>query len=344
MLIKAIDLKDMNQVERVKNFMKTEFDMGFDDDTEYTLILEEENKIRATASFSGNVIKQVAIDEKYRGQGYVSLIMQKIIDKMIDLDLMHIFVFTKPVNLILFKSLGFKEVASVYPNVVLLEWGNFSIEKYKKSLMELKKTEVEKIGSLVVNCNPFTLGHRYLIEKASNECDFVYVFVLEEDSSVFSFDERINLVLKGVEDLSNVIVLEGGKYIISSATFPSYFSDKDMLTTIQTELDAEIFASHIARVLNINRRYIGNEPYCEITNIYNKSLKKILSRYGIDVVEVERKLAGSEIISAKKVREGIKKGDWDMVEKMVPITTFEYLKSKNAEKLIEKIENMNTRH
>lgn len=344
MLIKEIDFNDFSQVERVKEFLRNEFNMGFDDDTEYTLILEDENEIMATSSFSKNIIKQVAIKEKYRGQGYASVIMQKIIDKMIDLNIMHIFVFTKPVNLTLFKSLGFKKVASVYPDVIFLEWGNYSIEKHKNSLIKFKKSEGEKIGSLVMNCNPFTIGHRYLIEKASNECDYVYVFVLEEDRSVFSFDERIKLVLKGVEDLDNVVVLKGGKYIISSTIFPSYFSDKDKLTTIQTELDAEIFGSHISRALNINIRYIGNEPYCSVTNTYNKSLKKILPRYGIKVVEVERKASGREIISAKKVREGIKSGDWDLVLRMVPSTTFKYLKSKNAEKVIEKIENMNSRH
>lgn len=344
MYIKEIDFNDVSQVKRVKGFLKNEFNMGFDDDTEYTLILEDENEIAATASLSKNVIKQVAIRDKHRGQGYASLIMQKIIDRMIDLNIMHIFVFTKPVNLTLFKSLGFKKVASVYPDVVLLEWGNYSIEKYKNSLMGFKKGEGEKIGSLVMNCNPFTLGHRYLIEKASNECDFVYVFVLEEDKSVFSFDERMKLVLKGVEDLDNVMVLKGGKYIISSATFPSYFTEKDKLTTIQTELDAEIFGSHISKAFNINIRYVGNEPYCSVTNTYNESLKKALPRYGIKVVEVERKASGREIISAKKVRDGIRDGDWDLVQRMVPTTTYEYLKSKKAEKVIEKIENMDSRH
>ena len=63
-----------------------------------------------------------------------------------------------------------------------------------------------------MNCNPFTLGHRYLIEQASEKVDHLYVFVVEEDKSFFPFSDRIGLVKKGTADLKNITVKPSGKY------------------------------------------------------------------------------------------------------------------------------------
>lgn len=53
------------------------------------------------------------------------------------------------------------------------------------------------IGSIVMNCNPFTLGHRYLVEEASRQSDLLYIFVVEEDKSDFPFEDRFNMVKAG---------------------------------------------------------------------------------------------------------------------------------------------------
>lgn len=344
MRMKEIDQKNKAEVLQVKKFLKENFGLGHDEDTEYTLVIEEDEAIVATASFSGNVIKQVAITEIYRGEGYATILLEKVINKMISLRIMHVFVYTKPLNQDIFLSMGFKKIASVYPHVVLLEWGNYSIEKYKNDLIEHKKFRDGKIGALVMNCNPFTLGHRYLVEKASQECEGVYLFIVEEEKSVIPFKVRLNLVREGIKDLKNVQVLNGGKYMVTSATFPSYFTHQEDLIKIQTELDSEIFGSLIAKALNINTRYVGNEPYCQVTRQYNESLKKVLSRHGIEVVEVNRKESNNETISAKKVREAIQNDDWQLVQRMVPTTTFAYLKSDASAHIIEKIKRMNSRH
>jgi [citrate (pro-3S)-lyase] ligase len=344
MRIKEINQEKKDEVLKVRKFLKENFGLGHDEDTEYTLVIEEDEAIVATASFSGNVIKQVAIQEIYRGEGYATILLEKLINKMISLRIVHLFVYTKPLNLDIFLSMGFKKIASVYPHVVLLEWGNYSFEKYRNDLVEHKRFKNGKIGALVMNCNPFTRGHRYLVEKASQECKGVYLFIVEEENSVIPFKVRFNLVREGTKDLKNVEVLHGGKYVITSATFPSYFTHQDDLIKIQTELDSEIFGSLIAKVLNINTRYVGNEPYCPVTRQYNDSLKKILPRHGVEVVEVSRKESDNEIISAKKVREAIQSDDWHLVEKMVPKTTFEYLKSEDCANIVESIKKMDSRH
>jgi len=344
MRIKEINLNNKLEVSNVKNFLKENFELGYDQNTECTLVIEAEEGIVATASFAGNVIKQVAIKDIYRGEGYASIILEELINKMMSLNIMHLFVYTKPLNLDVFTSLGFEKIASIYPHVVLLEWGNYKFEKYKNYLVEHKEFEDGRIGSLVMNCNPFTLGHRYLVEKASEECEVVYIFIVEEENSVIPFNVRLNLVKEGTKDLKNVKVLNGGEYIITSATFPSYFTQQDDLIKIQTELDAEVFGSLVAKALNINKRYVGNEPYCQVTRQYNESLKKVLFRHNIEVIEVSRKEISNEIISAKKVREAIKNDEWHVVERMVPTTTLEYLKSGNAANIINNIKKMNSRH
>ena len=42
-----------------------------------------------------------------------------------------------------------------------------------------------KFGAVVMNCNPLTLGHRYLIEQALKQCDYLMIFVVQEDKSFF---------------------------------------------------------------------------------------------------------------------------------------------------------------
>ena len=53
--------------------------------------------------------------------------------------------------------------------------------------------------------------------------DLVYVFVVNTDLSLFKTSERFELVKAGTADLKNVIVVDGGDYMVSYATFPAYF-------------------------------------------------------------------------------------------------------------------------
>ncbi len=74
-----------------------------------------------------------------------------------------------------------------------------------------------------MNANPFTLGHRHLVEQAAAQCDALHLFVVREDASFFPFSARLEMVRAGVAHLPNVVVHEGSQYIISRATFPAYF-------------------------------------------------------------------------------------------------------------------------
>ena len=198
---------------------------------------------------------------------------------------------------------------------------------------------------IVMNCNPFTYGHQYLIEKAAKENEEVLIFVVEEDKSVFPFSVRYNLVKEGTAHLNNVKVLPGSEYIISSATFPNYFLRKEDDSLIEyTKLDATIAGKQFGKKLNINKRYIGEEPYCKVTKKYNETLMEILPQYGMEVVLVPRKEIEEIAISASIVREKIKNGEIEELRSLVPETTFNFLISAEGKEIEEKLKNSNLPH
>ncbi len=181
-------------------------------------------------------------------------------------------------------------------------------------------------GAIVMNCNPFTLGHQYLIRQSAEKVDHLYIFVVEEDKSFFPFEDRIKLVRAGTRDLKNVVVVPSGKLIISSVTFPGYFSkDSPGSVGVDTSLDVDIFGRYIAAPLGITKRFVGEEPIDVVTRSYNESMKEILPRYGIEVDEIKRKEQAGDVISASRVRKALKTGDFGLIKSLVPDTTYKYL-------------------
>lgn len=189
------------------------------------------------------------------------------------------------------------------------------------------------IGAIVMNCNPFTVGHRYVIEQALNEVSSLYIFVVEEDRSDFSFSDRLELIQQGTADLGDrVRVLPSGKFIISSFTFPEYF-EKTQLTTVKIDPSAGvcIFGAIIAPKLKITFRFIGEEPFCNITNQYNATMKRLLPHMGVTVREMPRYAVNHEPVSASRVRGCLKYGDVETLRSLVPPTTFTFLLQQMSE-------------
>ena len=179
-----------------------------------------------------------------------------------------------------------------------------------------------------MNCNPFTLGHQYLVEYAAAKVARLYIFVVEEDRSAFPFKDRIELVRQGVKHIPNVEVLPSGKFIISQQTFSGYFNKAELQdVAVDSSEDVEIFGKEIAPELGITIRFAGEEPTDNVTRQYNETMKRLLPQYGIEFHEIPRKVIGEEIISASKVREALQVGDFDKIKKLVPASTFRYLRS-----------------
>lgn len=182
------------------------------------------------------------------------------------------------------------------------------------------------IGSVVMNCNPFTLGHRYLVEKALEQCDYLAIFVVQENKSDFPFEDRLRLVDEGVADLKNVAVIPSGRFILSSLTFSEYFNKSELQDReIDTSTDVLVFAQEIAPCLHITKRFAGEEPFDRVTRQYNETMRRTLPEYGIEFVEIPRMQADGNAVSASRVRHLLAEGEFETLKSLVPETTFQYL-------------------
>ncbi len=195
-----------------------------------------------------------------------------------------------------------------------------------KRLLPMTKLSHEKVGAIVVNCNPFTKGHRFLIEEAIKKVDALIIFVLEENRSYFSFEDRYEMVKMGTADLENVYVIPSGKFIISAITFPEYFL-KEQYTDLKINAagDVKIFGKDIAPSFNIITRFVGTEPTDKVTNQYNEELKKVLPGYGIELCEITRLKTGDRYVTATEVRKNIDSGNYGSLYDLLPETTINYL-------------------
>lgn len=291
-----------------------------------TVLLWDDCFLVATASREKNIIKCVAVDPNRQGEDLASCVITKIRQSAFSSGEKHLFLYTKPQNLTLFSSILFYPIAET-DSVLLMEDKKNGINEF---LFSLSPKISKNSGAVVMNCNPFTLGHRYLIETASKMCEKLYIFVLSEDKSYFSYEDRMNMVRLGTEDLQNVEIFPTGPYLISQATFPTYFiKEKNALNSIYCTLDAEIFAKHYAPHFGITKRFVGSEPFCMVTNEYNNKLKNHLSKYNINVTEIPRLENNGLAISASEARNDIKEKNYSDLDKLLPLTTINYLKNKN---------------
>ncbi|WP_315118704.1 [citrate (pro-3S)-lyase] ligase [uncultured Clostridium sp.] len=342
--VNKINLKNSEERLEVHNFLE-EFGLKLDDDVDYTVVIRQEGKIKATCSKAKNIFKCFAVSDDLRGENVTSTLISNLIDKLFEEDIYHSFIFTKPDKIKIFTSLNFKVIYEA-EDAVFLEYGLYDINKALDKMIKENNIDLNTSkGALVMNCNPFTLGHRYLIEQASKTCEEVLVFIVEEDKSLFPFKERYSLVKEGTKDLKNVKVIPGGEYIISSATFPTYFiRQEDVRLKAYAEIDAGIFGKYFGSKLNIKKRLVGEEPYCNVTNAYNQTLKEVLPKWGMDLEIIERKEYEGSFISASKVRNYIKEGKIEVAKNMIPEVTWNFLNTEKGKEIVEKIKNSNSPH
>ena len=177
-------------------------------------------------------------------------------------------------------------------------------------------------GVVVMNCNPFTLGHRYLIEQAAKQVERLFVMVVREDCSLFAYAERKAMVEQGVAHLKNVTVIDGSEYAISQATFPTYFLKRlDDAADTQMLLDLDLFRRHIAPALGTTVRFVGTEPTDRLTRRYNQLMHEVLA----DVRETARLEKKGNAVSASRVRKAMEQGDMSTIRQLVPPTTLPYI-------------------
>lgn len=319
---------------------------------------EDGNEILAGGGLDGNVIKCVAVSESARSEGLMNILVSRLIAIAREEGRESVKAFTKPENEGIFKSLGFGLLASA-PKAILMENGRGGLPEYRKYLASLARPG--RNGAIVMNANPFTKGHRYLVEQAASQVDNLYVIVVKEDRSRFPYVERKAMIEAGCAGLDNVVVCEGSDYAISAATFPTYFLKKlDDATDTQIALDLDLFVNHIAQPLGVTVRFAGSEPEDALTRRYNELMAEILpgtsvavvrqdhqpdselvkgsalrqARRPIDFVEIPRLEQNGNPISATSLRRALDKGGFKEAMEYIPKSTVPYLVADLAERAL----------
>lgn len=324
--------------------------LQWEDDIEFSVAYLARGVMVGTGSLAGRVIKCLAVDESLRGEGIAASMVSRLEAEAARRGIANPFVFTLPHNTAIFSELGYRVIGDVPGAVVLMEKGD-GIERWIRTLetLSLRREEAQVHGSvtaLVMNCNPITLGHLHLIQTAAASSSRVVLFVVAEDVSVFPADIRLRLVQQETASIPNVTVVSGAEYLVSRATFPSYFlkGGAREITEIHARLDARIFGRRIAPAVGAVRRFVGEEPYCQVTAVYNRVMKEELPRHGIEVVEIPRLTLDGEPVSASSVRRFLREGNLDAALRLVPRATAAYLSSEEAVPVLARIAAGDGRH
>ena len=355
MEIQTLNPATPRQRQRIEAFLKRNA-LRIDDMNYYAAMLDDDGEMIAGGGLKDDVIKCVAVDDAHKGEAIANTLVSHLISHANQEGYGCIKLFTKPKNRQLFESLSFRLLAEA-PEAILMETGIGGIsntvealkkikeesEKYKEYNKECKEdskkckentsylntstpqhltTTMQPIGCIVMNCNPFTLGHRYLIEQAAKQVERLYVMVVREDCSLFAYTERKAMVEQGVADIENVSVIDGSDYAISRATFPTYFLKRlDDAADTQMLLDLDLFRRHIAPALGATVRFVGTEPTDQLTRRYNQLMHEALK----DVREINRLEKDGNAVSASRVRKAMEEGDMNTIRQLVPPTTLPYI-------------------
>ena len=323
------------------------------DDVDYyaALVDETTDEIVAGGGLKGGVIKCVAVADGHKGEAVANQIVSHLIAHANADGHQCVKLFTKPQNRQMFESMSFRLLAEA-PKAILMETGIGGIRRYSEELESEKgKVKSEKSngklhhlntspqhpimpqsGIIIMNCNPFTLGHRYLIEQAAQQVQTLYILVVREDCSMFSYDERKAIISRGVAHLDNVVVCDGSEYSISATTFPTYFLKclSDASDT-QMTLDIDLYRRHIAPALGATVRFVGTEPDDPLTRRYNELMKSMLP----DVREVARLEKNGVVVSASRVRKAIVENHLAQAARLVPPTTVPYIVAHMATRALK---------
>ena len=336
-MISTIYPSDRAGMARVCALLEKE-DLRMDANLDYTCaVLDDAGAVIATGSCCGNTLRCFAVDGEHQGEGLLNEVLTHLMAVQQERGNAAVFLYTKGSAARFFRDLGFHEIAHVSDTIVFLENRRWGFPDYLKQLQYETGAHEGATAAIVMNANPFTLGHLYLVECAAAESDLLHLFIVSEDASLFPFAVRERLVCAGTAHLSNIVYHATGSYMISQATFPSYFQkDEDAVIRSHAQIDIAVFA-RIAAALSITRRYVGAEQASHVTSLYNETILHDLPRDGIECRVIPRKEYGGAPISASTVRRAIQTGDMELLPSLLPPTTLAFLQSEESAAIRKKI-------
>ncbi len=307
-----------------------------DRNLDYTCALYgDDGQIAATGSCFGPTLRCLAVSSGRRGEGLLAQVVTHLIQVQYERGNCHLFLCAKEPSAKFFTGLGFYEIARVEGAMVFMENRRDGFGRWLRELEKYRSSGTS--AALVMNANPFTLGHQYLAETAAARCGTLHIFLVSEEASLVPFSVRRRLAEAGTAHLANAVLHDSGPYIISRATFPSYFlPDEAAVIEGHARLDLAVFV-RIARALGVTERFVGEEPASLVTGLYNRVMAGALPRAGIGCTVVPRREAGGAPISASTVRQYIRQGKAEAIRELVPPAVYEYFTGPEAEPVIERI-------
>ncbi|WP_127958248.1 [citrate (pro-3S)-lyase] ligase [Serratia microhaemolytica] len=332
----CVKRSDHKNIALISAFLRSN-DLNIDTTVEVFITVTQDDQLVACGGIADNIIKCIAISPQMRGEGLALSLATELVNLAYERQHTELFIYTKAENEPLFRQCGFYPIASVPGVVVLMENSPCRLKRYATQLATLRQPG-KKIGSIVMNASPFTRGHQYLLRQAAQCCDWLHLFLVKENTSRFPYQHRRELVLKGAQQISNLTVHEGSQYVISRATFPCYFiKEQGIADQCYTEIDLKIFRQYLAPALAITHRFVGTEPFCEVTAKYNRDMRywlesSTLSSPTIELVEIERLQYQGMAISASWVRKLLAAGDFHAAAPLVPEDTLYYLQDQQQQR------------
>ncbi len=303
-------------------------------------LFDEDYELIATGSCFGNTLRCLAVSSDHQGEGLLNQVITHLTEYQFEHGNTNLFLYTKCNTAKFFGDLGFHEITRVDGKVVFMENRRNGFQNYIRQLQAktaASKKNGSQIGAVIMNANPFTLGHQYLLEQASAHVDLLHIFVVSEDVSLVPFSVRERLVQEGSAHLANTVLHQTGPYMISNATFPSYFlKDSGSVILSHARLDISVFLQ-IAHALGISCRFVGEEPFSQVTGIYNRVMKEELEKNNIKCQIIPRRTDMDGVISASSVRGLLKEGRMEEFRSKVPPSTYSFFTSPEAEPILRKI-------
>jgi [citrate (pro-3S)-lyase] ligase len=319
-----------SEINDVKELLKINH-LTYEDNVTKTIGLYDHKHMVATGSIDHNVIKMIAVDPEYTSKNLSSTILSYLLFDMEANQINHYFLFTKPENTKVFDNFNFNQIIETN-EVVLYENKE---KKITQTLEEIKKKLPKKTGvrnCIVMNLNPMTLGHLHLIEKAIPKDGDLIIFLVETNASKINYKTRYDILKKTIKNYKNITILPSTDYIISRATFPTYFLKNEQSMDVYTKLDVSIFKKYFMPIFEIDMRYVGQEPLDPLTEVYNKRLKDILKD---QLIIIERLKFQDKVISASYVRTLAKQKKYNDLKFVVPHATYKFLISKKGRTLFD---------
>ncbi len=282
------------------------------------------DELVAVGGYRANTMMNFAVLQDAQGYGWMNRLVDHLREQLFLQGVEHLFVFTKPEHRLVMEGFGFYALMET-ESVLFCENKPFGMVRFCERLKSYALLDGVS-GAIVMNANPFTLGHLYLVETAKKQCDRLHVFVVETEASEFGFADRLAMVSQGVAHLKEVYVHAGGPYLISAGVFPDYFlKNPGEAAAVQAELDVRLFGQYLAPALRSSIRFAGEEPLDPLTAQYVEAMKSVLPAYGMEVRIIPRINHGGEPISASRVRRYLKNEQWNELKELVPISTYQYL-------------------